>query len=128
MTGNEAILESLPDPLIMLDRERRIVRVNAAVTKSLGRDLPGRDLYEGVPGPGAAGGRREVLAGGSGRIVQFSVPGRLEYHYLARVAGTAARRPTAPSRSCRCTTRRNQGLSACAPILWPTPATSCARR
>ncbi len=87
VTGNEAILESLPDPLIMLDRERRIVRVNAAVTKSLGRDLPGRDLCEVFRAPALLEAADEVLAGGSGRIVEFSVPGRLEYHYLARVAG-----------------------------------------
>ncbi len=87
VTGNEAILESLPDPLIMLDRERRIVRVNAAVTKSLGRDLPGRDLCEVFRAPALLEAADEVLAGGTGRIVEFSVPGRLEYHYLARVAG-----------------------------------------
>lgn len=82
--GNEAILASLPDPLLMLDQQRQIVRVNPAAAESLGRDLPGRDLCEVLRGPALLEAADAVLAGEANRVLEFAVPGRLERHYMAQ--------------------------------------------
>lgn len=44
VAGNEAVLASLPDPLLILDRRRRIVQANPAVDKLFGSALAGRAL------------------------------------------------------------------------------------
>ena len=85
VAGNEAILNGLPDPLVMLDRSRRIVRANPAAARLFGDNLAGRDLTEVLRGPALLEAVDEVLAGRSGRSVEFSVPGRLDLFFRANV-------------------------------------------
>ena len=78
VAANEAVIASLPDPLIMLDRARRIVRANQAAETALGAPLAGRDLHRRAAQPAGdrrrGGGverrrraHRRVLAAGAGR-------------------------------------------------------------
>lgn len=46
-----AILDALPDPLFLLDGERRILRANAAVRALVGDDPAGRDLAQALRHP-----------------------------------------------------------------------------
>ncbi|MCG8355658.1 MAG: hypothetical protein MI920_08820, partial [Kiloniellales bacterium] len=87
LAGNEAILENLPDPLIMLDRSRQVVRLNHAAQMQFGRDLKGRDLASAVRHPALLEGVDDVLEDARGRIVDFSMPGTLDRYYNARIAG-----------------------------------------
>jgi two-component system phosphate regulon sensor histidine kinase PhoR len=50
--SRQDILDSLPDPLMLLDRERRVIGANLAASDLLGRELLGRDVG------GAATGRQ----------------------------------------------------------------------
>ncbi len=43
VAGNESILTSFPDPLILLDGERHIARANPAAEAQIGANLAGRD-------------------------------------------------------------------------------------
>jgi two-component system, OmpR family, phosphate regulon sensor histidine kinase PhoR len=96
----QAIVDGLPDPLIAVDRQRRIVRTNLAARALLGPVVGERDLSTAFRQP-------QLLA----------------------AIDCRARRPTARWRwSCSTIRRRSGGPSACAPISLPTPATSSRRR
>ncbi|MEM7223498.1 MAG: ATP-binding protein [Pseudomonadota bacterium] len=87
LAGNEAILDNLPDPLIMVDRARRMVRLNRAAQQQFGGDLTGRDLSTALRHPALLEGVDDVLEDAQGRIVDFSLPGTLDRYYNARIAG-----------------------------------------
>lgn len=84
--ANERILASLPDPLILLDDERRILRVNPAA-EALFDDqrLVGRDLIAVLRNPSLIEAVDAVLAGGAGRLVEFSLPVPVERVFSARI-------------------------------------------
>jgi two-component system phosphate regulon sensor histidine kinase PhoR len=83
VAANEAVLASLPDPLIMLDRERRIVRANPAAESLFDQALAGRDLTGVLRNPALIEAVDAAL-GGSGRVVEFSLPVPVERGFTAR--------------------------------------------
>jgi two-component system phosphate regulon sensor histidine kinase PhoR len=85
VAANEAVIASLPDPLIMLDRARRIVRANQAAETALGAPLAGRDLIAVLRSPQVIDAVAAAFEGGDGRIVEFSLPVPVEQTFLARV-------------------------------------------
>ncbi len=85
VAANEAVIASLPDPLIMLDRARRIVRANQAAEVALGTPLAGRDLVAVLRSPQVIDAVAAAFDGGEGRIVEFSLPVPVERSFLARV-------------------------------------------
>ena len=85
VAANEAVIASLPDPLIMLDRARRIVRANQAAETALGTPLAGRDLIAVLRSPPVIDAVAAAFEGGDGRIVEFSLPVPVERTFLARV-------------------------------------------
>ena len=85
MAGNEAILAALPDPLVMLDRNRRIVRANGAAAALLGDNLPGRDLTSVLRSPMLLTAADSVLADGPDAEVDFTIPGPLQRTFSAQV-------------------------------------------
>jgi two-component system, OmpR family, phosphate regulon sensor histidine kinase PhoR len=85
VAANEAVIASLPDPLIMLDRARRIVRANQAAETALGTPLAGRDLVAVLRSPQVIDAVAAAFEGGDGRIVEFSLPVPVERTFLARV-------------------------------------------
>ena len=86
LIGNEAILATLPDPLIMMDSARRIVRANPAASELFGSELAGRDLTAVLRSPSLLGAADAVLQGADGRVVDFTVPGPVQRTFNARVA------------------------------------------
>jgi two-component system phosphate regulon sensor histidine kinase PhoR len=85
VAANEAVIASLPDPLIMLDRARRIVRANQAAETALGTPLAGRDLIAVLRSPQVIDAVAAAFESGEGRIVEFSLPVPVERTFLARV-------------------------------------------
>ena len=93
VAGNEAVLASLPDPLMMLDRRRRIVQANPAAGKLFGSELAGRALTDVLRSPALVDATDAVLAGAPHQSVEFTVPGGLEQYFQANVAGLPAPAP-----------------------------------
>lgn len=85
----EAVLEALPDPLIMLAEDARILRANPAAQEVFEGPLAGRDLPSVLRNPDLLTAVDEVLHGASGRLVEFTLPGEITRHVSARVARLA---------------------------------------
>jgi two-component system phosphate regulon sensor histidine kinase PhoR len=82
----QAVLAALPDPLILLDERRRIVRANAAANELLGMRLIDRDLAVALRHPQVLAAADAVLHGEPARIVTFDVTAPVERHLSARLA------------------------------------------
>jgi len=85
ISGNEAILAALPDPLVMLDESRRIVRANPAAIALFGDALAGRDLTSVLRSPKLLDAADAVLSGDGDRIVDFTIPGPVQRTFSAQV-------------------------------------------
>ena len=86
VAGGEAILTALPDPLLLLSDDGRIVRANPAAADAFDGDLTGRNLPSVVRNPALLTAVDAVLRGEAGRVVDFTVPGPVSRHYSARLA------------------------------------------
>lgn len=91
--GAEAVLAALPEPLLLIDQERRIVRANPSAIELLGPKLGGRDLAAALRVPAVLEATDAVLRGGDGRTVEVDLPGARERHLSAQAA--PLRPPTA---------------------------------
>jgi two-component system phosphate regulon sensor histidine kinase PhoR len=85
MAMNAAVLAGLPDPLILVAENRRVLHLNPAAEALLGFDLAGRDLALGVRNPNLLAAVDAVLEGGAQETVEFSIPGKVERALAARV-------------------------------------------
>ncbi|NIA71968.1 hypothetical protein HBA54_25540 [Pelagibius litoralis] len=85
MAMNAAVLAGLPDPLILVGENRRVLRLNPAAEALLGHDLAGRDLALGLRNPSLLAAVEAVLAGGEQEAVEFTIPGKVERSIAARV-------------------------------------------
>jgi two-component system, OmpR family, phosphate regulon sensor histidine kinase PhoR len=81
----EAVLSALPEPLLLIDAERRIVSANPSALDLLGPRLAGRDLGAALRIPAVLEATDAVLAGGAGRTVEVDLPGLVERHLSAQV-------------------------------------------
>ncbi|MBV9522973.1 MAG: PAS domain-containing protein [Alphaproteobacteria bacterium] len=81
----EAVLAALPDPLILLDAQRRVIRANAAATAMLGEGLLERDLAAALRNPAVLAAADAVLRGEAGRIVEFALTVPVERELSARI-------------------------------------------
>jgi two-component system phosphate regulon sensor histidine kinase PhoR len=84
--AGQAVLAALPDPLILLDERRRILRANAAANELLGMRLIDRDLAVALRHPGVLAAADAVLHGEASRVVEFDVTTPIERHLSARLA------------------------------------------
>jgi two-component system phosphate regulon sensor histidine kinase PhoR len=71
---NDGLFETLPDPLVLLDRDRRVVRVNRAALGLFGRDPSDRDLAAVLRTPAVLAAADSVLAGGPAEGGEFDLP------------------------------------------------------
>jgi two-component system phosphate regulon sensor histidine kinase PhoR len=96
--GSEAVLNALPDPLLLLDDNRRIVRANPPARALYGERIAGRDLTAVTRHPSLLEAVDAVLesarktargaAGeesGKARLVEFVLPGDMERFFSAQV-------------------------------------------
>jgi two-component system phosphate regulon sensor histidine kinase PhoR len=86
LSAAQAVLGALPDPLILLDERRRILRANAAASELLGMRLVERDLAVAIRHPAVLAAADAVLRGEASRIVEFDVTTPVERHLSARLA------------------------------------------
>jgi two-component system phosphate regulon sensor histidine kinase PhoR len=80
---HESLFESLPSPLFLLNRQRRIVRANFAARKIFGRELSGRDLAALLRHPALLDATEQVLKGHVGSDVEFALPGPIDREFRA---------------------------------------------
>jgi two-component system phosphate regulon sensor histidine kinase PhoR len=80
---HDSLFESLPSPLFLLNRQRRIVRANSAARKVFGRQLQGRDLAALLRHPALLEATDRVLKGQSGSDVEFALPGPMDRAFRA---------------------------------------------
>ena len=81
----DRILEALPDPLIVVDNRRQVVRANHAATDSFQTALTGRDLATGVRHPLLLRAVDSALADGISLAEEISLPAPMERSYSALV-------------------------------------------
>jgi two-component system phosphate regulon sensor histidine kinase PhoR len=90
----ERVLERLPDPFILLDHERRILRANGAAQAFFGDNLVGQDLAFALRNPAVLEAVERAFAESTGQRVEFAIGHPVEHTFLARVE--PARAPSAP--------------------------------
>jgi two-component system phosphate regulon sensor histidine kinase PhoR len=81
-----AVQAALPEPLLLLDPGRRVVRANDAAVQLLGDRLVERDLAGALRHPAVLAATDAVLRGEGGRFVEFEMPSPVERHLSARIA------------------------------------------
>lgn len=69
----ETILESLPQPLLLLDESRQIVRTTAGAKQLLGEIETGRDLSSVIRTPNILEAVDSVLAGEGDQLIEFDI-------------------------------------------------------
>lgn len=67
-TTADAILNALPDPILLLDAKRRIARANFSARKFFGNDVIGHDLAVALRHPAVLESADAVLAGDAGQV------------------------------------------------------------
>jgi two-component system, OmpR family, phosphate regulon sensor histidine kinase PhoR len=85
-----AVLAALPDPVLLLDQRRQIVRANAAAAEMFGSNLVGRDLAAVLRNPAILGAADAVLRGEGERNVELTMHLPVERQFSARMAPFAA--------------------------------------
>ncbi|MGE4220875.1 MAG: sensor histidine kinase [Alphaproteobacteria bacterium] len=97
----ERMLETLPEPLLLLDRRRRVIRANRAARELAESELAGNDLAAGLRQPLLLQAVDAVLAEGGERDVEIALPVPVARAYAARVASVGPRShgdgPAAPA-------------------------------
>ena len=85
VAANEAVISGLPDPLIMLDEQRRVVRANRAAGALLGPNIAGRELFEVLRNPTVTEAVNAAFASRESRMVEFTLPVPVERSFSAQV-------------------------------------------
>jgi two-component system phosphate regulon sensor histidine kinase PhoR len=84
-----AVLAALPDPFLLLDQRRTILRVNRAAADLFGDRLVSRDLAAAIRAPAVLGAADAVLRGEAERLVEFELNEPIARSFRARVARVA---------------------------------------
>ncbi|HEV8680933.1 MAG TPA: ATP-binding protein [Stellaceae bacterium] len=82
----EAIIAAVPDPLILIDRHRRVVGANEAAAEFIGPVGEPRDLAAALRNPLLLAAADAVLRGEPGRSVEFALSAPVERMLRARFA------------------------------------------
>jgi two-component system, OmpR family, phosphate regulon sensor histidine kinase PhoR len=86
LAAAEAVFAAIPDPQILLDSHRRIVRANPAAIEFVGIVPEASDLAASLRNPAVLAAADAVLAGGPARIVEFTLTLPVERVIQARIA------------------------------------------
>ena len=80
-----AVLDALPDPVLLLSAERAITRTNRAARDLFGDGIEGRLLTEVLRSPPVQEAVDVVLEGAVSQSVEFSLPSPVEREFACRV-------------------------------------------
>jgi two-component system, OmpR family, phosphate regulon sensor histidine kinase PhoR len=86
LAATQAVLAALPDPMVLLDERRRVVRANEAANEMFGSEFVGRDLASQLRHPAVLAAVDAVLRGEGERIVEFALGLPIERQLSARIA------------------------------------------
>ncbi|HWB50830.1 MAG TPA: ATP-binding protein [Stellaceae bacterium] len=86
LAAAEAVFAAIPDPQILLDSQRRVVRVNPATADFIGTAAEASDLAASLRNPVVLAAADAVLAGGPARVVEFTLAVPVERVMQARIA------------------------------------------
>jgi two-component system phosphate regulon sensor histidine kinase PhoR len=86
LAAAETVIATVPNPLILLDERRRIVRANAQAAEFVGGSSEARDLAAVLRNPSVLGAADAVLRGEPARVVDFTVTVPIERQLRARFA------------------------------------------
>ncbi|HEY1506795.1 MAG TPA: ATP-binding protein [Stellaceae bacterium] len=86
LAAARAVETALPEPVLLLDPNRRIVRANEAAVQLLGDRLVDRDLASALRHPAVLTATDAVLRGEGLRVVEFEIASPIERHLSARLA------------------------------------------
>jgi len=86
LAAAEAVIAAVPDPLILLDDRRRIVRANAQAAAFIGVTREPRDLAAELRNPAVLAAADAVLRGERTRVIDFSLTVPIERQLRARFA------------------------------------------
>jgi two-component system phosphate regulon sensor histidine kinase PhoR len=86
LAAAEAVFAAIPDPLIVIDGQRRIVRANPAASEFVGIVPEASDLAASLRNPVVLAAADAVLAGEQARVVDFVLSVPVERVMRARVA------------------------------------------
>ncbi len=89
LSSSEAVLSALPDPMILLDAEARLLRLNTAAEMLFGQGREGRVLLEILRHPGVVDAAERACRGEPVSDVEFQLPGAVERSFLARLTPLA---------------------------------------
>jgi two-component system phosphate regulon sensor histidine kinase PhoR len=81
----DAVLDSLPDPFIMLDSRLRVVRANSAANELLTENPLGRDLSASFRVPAILEAAQSALRHGIGSRVEFELTSPVKRSFVGRV-------------------------------------------
>ncbi len=81
----ERILDSLPDPLLLLDDQTTVVSANIAARRLLGDEIEGRSLATVLREPSLLAAARAATRRGEAQEVEFELPGSRPRSLLASV-------------------------------------------
>lgn len=87
----EAVIAAIPDPLILLDERRQIVRANAHAAAFVSASSGPRDLSLALRNPAVLAAADAVLRGRAAEVVDFGLTVPIERQLRARIARIARR-------------------------------------
>jgi two-component system, OmpR family, phosphate regulon sensor histidine kinase PhoR len=86
LAAAEAVFAAIPDPQILLDSQRRVIRSNPAATEFVGVVPEASDLAASLRNPLVLAAADAVLAGGATRVIDFTLTLPVERVMQARIA------------------------------------------
>ena len=86
LASSEAVLTALPDPMILLDTESRLLGLNTAAEDLFGQGKEGRALLEILRHPGVVDAAERACRGEEVEGVEFQLPGAIERSFQARLS------------------------------------------
>jgi two-component system, OmpR family, phosphate regulon sensor histidine kinase PhoR len=86
LAAAEAVIAAVPDPLILLDERRRIVRANSQAAAFVSPAYGRRDLAATLRNPAVLAAADAVLRGETARVVDFTITAPVERQLRARFA------------------------------------------
>ncbi|WP_041793710.1 ATP-binding protein [Pararhodospirillum photometricum] len=91
LTSNERLLDTLPDPLLMLGADALITRANGAARALFSRVLTGQEITTVLRDPGVLDAIEGVLEKAPSRQVTWVMPGPVEREFEVRATRLPAR-------------------------------------
>jgi two-component system, OmpR family, phosphate regulon sensor histidine kinase PhoR len=82
----ERIIDTLPDPLLVLNDKRRVVHGNLSAERLLGSDLAGRSLAEVIRSPDVLEAVEECIDTREPAVIEFDLMRPVERQMVARIA------------------------------------------